>query len=322
MGNSDIRTFGWIDEIDNSDISGSSVAVDASNWLYKYMTTTARYTDENSYTNKNGDKLTNLIGVPRGMRKFFEYNIQPIFVFDGEPHKLKKEEIQSRKEKRQKANEKSKNTDNSIEKSKYDSRSQRLNNNIIETTKKMLDLLDIPYFVAPKSADAQISYMSNREEIDFALSDDYDCLIFGSQRTVRKFTTSNGEVEIMDFKKTLDKHNINHNQLILATILCGTDYNNGVPGIGPKTAIKKVKKYDNLESLQKKIDYEISDFETIMDLYMNPEIKNDWPNVRISEPDIEGLRTYLDDQQIDLSEVENAISDIDEYSSQTGLNLF
>lgn len=322
MGNSDIRDFAHINEIEQSEISGWGVAVDASNWLYKYMTTTVRFTNESSYTDKNGRKLPNLISVPTGIRKFLENNIRPIFVFDGKPHKLKHDEIKRRKEKRSKAKEKADQADNSIEKSKYDSRSQHLNNDVISTTKKILDLMDIPYLTAPQAAESQGAYMTESDEIDALVSDDYDSVIFGSNKTVRQFTGGDKTVEIMNLKKTLNKNDISREQLVLATILCGTDYNDGVSGIGPKTSIDIVKSNDTISNVTNEVDSEIENINEIYDLYMNPNITEDWPDLKISNPDTEGIRNYLNDLDIDVSEIEKSLTIIDDSSSQTGISSF
>lgn len=322
MGNSDIRDLAYIEEADQSEVAGYRVAVDASNWLYRYMTTTARFTNSEAYTNNDGVKLTNLIGVPRGVRKFFQINVQPVFVFDGAPSDMKEEEIKERKEKRQSATKKAEETDDAVESSKYESRSQQLSNDVISTTKKVLDLLDVPYTTAPQAAESQAAYMSQSDEFEAIVSDDYDSLVFGATTTIRNFTTSKDQVELMKFKETLEKHGFEHKHLILATILCGTDYNDGVNGVGPKTAIKKVKENPSLDELRDELGVDIERGERIFELYSKPKVKQEWPESKVSNPDTSAVRDYLESQGIDVSEVQKALDDIDESSSQTGLNAF
>lgn len=322
MGNADIREIAYIEESSIEDISGHQVAVDASNWLYRYMTTTARFTRTDAYTNGNGVELSNLIGVPRGVRKFFQNNVQPVFVFDGKPNSMKEEEIERRKEKRSKAAEKASEADDAVEESLYESRSQQLSDDVIETTKKLLDLLDIPYVTAPQAAEAQAAYMVKSDGIDAAVSDDYDTLIFGSEETVRQFTTSSDEIEMMYHSKTLDKHDFTYDQLILTVILCGSDYNDGVSGVGPKTAVDLVKEFDTIDGLRDELDAELERAEDIFDLYKNPPVVDNWPSPRASDPNINEVRAYLNSQDIDVSEVDKALTDIKESGPQTGLGSF
>lgn len=323
MGNSDIRDMAHIEEIERTNISGYDVAIDTSNWLYKYMTTTTRFTRKDAYTNGNGVKLPNLIGVPSGVRKLVKNNVRPVFVFDGKPHSLKREEINRRKKKRREALEKAKESkDNSVEESKYESRSQKLNDDIIETTKKLLDILNMPYVTAPQAAESQGAHMTKSDKFDAMISDDYDSLVFGSKCTIRKFTKSSDTVERMSLEKSLDKYNISRKQLVLATILCGTDYNSGVSGIGPKTSMDIVDENDTIEDVLDYIDDDVDDINEIFDLYMNPVVNDDYPDPKISNPDTEEAREYLKQQDISISEVDKSLKEIDENSSQTGISSF
>lgn len=323
MGNSDIRDMARIDEVGRSEISGYDVAIDTSNWLYKYMTTTTRFTRKDAYTNGNGVKLPNLIGVPSGVRKLVKNNVRPVFVFDGKPHSLKREEIDRRKKKRRKASKKADEAkDNSVEESKYESRSQKLNDDIIETTKKLLDILDMPYVTAPQAAEAQGAHMTKSEKFDAMVSDDYDSLVFGSECTIRKFTKSSDTVEKMSLENSLSKYDISRKQLVLATILCGTDYNSGVSGIGPKTAIKIVNDNNTIQDVVDHIDSDINNIDEIFDLYINPAVDDNYPDPKVSDPDIDEAKEYLKQQEISISEVDKSLKEIDENSSQTGISSF
>ncbi len=322
MGNSDIRQIGSIEKTPQEEISGQFVAVDASNWLYKYMTTVTRFTDTNSYTNKDRHELPNLIGVPQGIKKFVKYNVNPVFVFDGKPNLLKTDEINRRRKVREKAATKAKNSDNKIDKSKYESRSQSLNNHIIETTKELLDRFSIPYITAPQAAEAQTAYMAQSSQFYAALTEDYDSLIFGAPITIRQYTTSDKTIEKMNLENTLHNNNISYEQLIYATILCGTDYNDGVSGVGPKTSIKIVKEHDSISKLRTHLDEPLENAEEIFELYKNPPVIDEWPKPTRLNPNIDSVKSYLEEQDIKLSEVEYTLNKIDENSSQTGLNSY
>ena len=68
-----------INEIHMEDLSGCSLAVDASIYLYQY--------EMDNKLIESMDKLVNIMNT---------YNIHPIFVFDGKPPKLKKKELKRR----------------------------------------------------------------------------------------------------------------------------------------------------------------------------------------------------------------------------------
>lgn len=119
-------------------------------------------------------------------------------------------------------------------------------------------LLSVPYTTAPQAAESQAAYMSNTDAFDAVVTGDYDSLIFGASRTIRKFTTSANTIEIMSLDETLESNNITYEQLVLATILCGSDYNDGVSGVGPKTSISLVQEKPTIDELRSELDFWIN----------------------------------------------------------------
>ena len=83
MGNAALRDLAAIEDVPFEDLTGSVVAVDAHNWLYRYLTTTVKFTADGVYTTSDGTEVANLVGVVQGLPKFFEHDITPVFVFDG-----------------------------------------------------------------------------------------------------------------------------------------------------------------------------------------------------------------------------------------------
>ena len=97
MGNADLRSLAAIEDVGFDTLGGSVVAVDAHNWLYRYLTTTVKFTSADAYTTAEGDEVANLIGVVQGLPKFFEHDIVPVFVFDGGVTELKDDEVADRR---------------------------------------------------------------------------------------------------------------------------------------------------------------------------------------------------------------------------------
>ena len=82
-------------------------------------------------------------------------------------------------------------------------------------------------------------------------------------------------------------------QLIDIAILVGTDYNDRVPRIGPKTALKLVKQHGNLEKIIAEKGFEITfPYEEIRQIFLNPPtidlVEPTW-----SEPNAEAIRKIL-----------------------------
>jgi len=104
MGNADLRDVAAIDDVPFDSLAGSVVAVDAHNWLYRYLTTTVKFTADSVYTTASGEEVANLVGVVQGLPKFFEHDVTPVFVFDGGVTDLKSDEVERRREQREKGN--------------------------------------------------------------------------------------------------------------------------------------------------------------------------------------------------------------------------
>ena len=226
MGNADLRDLAVIEEVSFAELSGV-VAVDAHNWLYRYLTTTVKFTDSRAYTTAAGEEVANLIGVVQGLPKFFEHDLTPVFVFDGAVTDLKSDEVERRRAQRERYEEdleEARETGDEVAIARLDSRTQRLTDTIVETTRGLLDRLDVPVVDAPAEGEAQAAHMARHGGADYAGSEDYDTLLFGAPLTLRQLTSS-GDPELMDFEATLADLKLTWEQLVDVAMLCGTDFN-------------------------------------------------------------------------------------------------
>jgi len=320
MGNSDIRDMVTIEEINYSDIAGVDIAVDASNWMYKYMTTTVEYTNIGEYKTDDGVEVPELLGCFKGIKKFKENDLNAVFVFDGLASDLKQDELDRRREVKEEAQSKADQAQDEIEQAKYDSRTQRLTSDKVERIKKLVQLCGYDTVHAPSAAEAQAALMA-QEDSSYVLSNDYDTIIFGSPNTLRNFTSSNRPLERVNFNRTLEDTNLTHEELVWAVLLCGTDYNEGVYGVGPATAQRIVTEYDSFEQLLTDKEYEIEHWEQIIDLYKNPSVDM---SISYSYPsenaDISQLKSFLiDDWDLPEDSLEPTLEFLREQEQDTTL---
>ena len=114
-------------------------------------------------------------------------------------------------------------------------------------------------------------------------------MLFGSTYVVRNLTFSgrrklpgknvyvNVEPEIMSFGDTLKSLGLNQQQLIWLGILLGTDFNMGIKGVGPKTALKIASSSKSIEEVEKQVEAKFKmGFETnikeVENLFLHPEV--------------------------------------------------
>jgi flap endonuclease-1 len=324
MGNASLRDIAVISEVTFDDLDGSVVAIDAHNWLYKYLTTTVKFTDSDAYTTPSGEEVANLIGIVQGLPKLLEAGLTPVFVFDGTPTDLKADEIEARREERERAEERlaeARERGDEIAASRLDSRTQRLTPAIHETTRELLARLDVPYVEAPAEGEAQAAHMARHDpDVDYAGSDDYDTLLFGAPRTLRQLTSS-GDPECMDLAATLERNDVTWEQLVDAGILAGTDFNEGVSGIGPKTAIDAVRDHGDLFAVLDARDASIPHAERIRDLFLHPNVTEEYAIDTDPDPDMDSAREYvIEEWNVAETEVERGLARIEDALVQTGLD--
>lgn len=324
MGNAAFRDLAVIEPISFEDISGSVIAVDAHNWLYRYLTTTVKWTRDSVYTTADGTEVPNLVGLIQGLPKFFEHDLTPVFVFDGEVTDMKTAEIEKRREQKEAAAERAaeaREAGDEILAARMEARTQRLTSVIHETTRELLELLDVPVVEAPFEGEAQIAHMARVDpDVDYAGTEDYDALVFGSPRTLRQLT-SKGNPELMDLEATLERHDITRGQLVDVAILIGTDFNEGVSGYGPKTAVKTIKEHGDLWSVIEAESLDIPNAERIREFFFDPGVTDDYTFDTDISPDVAAARTFVTDTwEIPADEVARGFERIEESVTQTGLD--
>ena len=323
MGNADLRDLAAIESIAFDDLAGSVVAVDAHNWLYRYLTTTVKWTNDAIYTTDDGTEVANLVGIVQGLPKFFEHEVTPVMVFDGAVTDLKDDEVQRRREQREQYEddlEAAREEGDAVKVARLESRTQRLTDVILETTRELLALLDVPVIDAPAEGEAQAAHMARTGDVEYVGTEDYDALLFGAPLTLRQLT-SKGDPELMDFQATLEAHDLSWEQLVDVALLCGTDFNEGVRGYGPKTAVKAIREHGDLWGVSEAEDIYVENADRIRELFLDPAVTDDYSVETSLDPDLEAARTFVTEKwEVDPEEVERGFERIESSVVQTGLD--
>jgi len=323
MGNADLRELAALEEASFEDVAGSVVAVDAHNWLYRYLTTTVKWTSEEVYTTADGTEVANLVGVVQGLPKFFEHDLTPVFVFDGGVTELKEAELEARRAQRERYEsrlEDARERGDEVAVARLESRTQRLTDTIVETTRELLGLLDVPVVNAPAEGEAQAAHMARQGRVDYAGTEDYDALLFGAPLTLRQLTSA-GKPELMSLEATLAAHDLTWEQLVDAAILCGTDFNDGVPGVGPKTAVSLLHEHGDLLAVCEAEGYQVEHADRIRQLFLDPAVDSDVSVDTDIDPDLDAARAFVTGEwEVAESEVERGFERVESALVQTGLD--
>ncbi|HEX59917.1 MAG TPA: flap endonuclease-1 [Methanomicrobia archaeon] len=299
-------------------LAGKLVAIDAYNTLYQFLSI-IRQPDGTPLMDSKGRITSHLSGLIYRTSNLMEAGIKPVFVFDGEPHRLKERTLKERAAHREEARrlwEELKEVAPE-EAFKYAQASARVDEAIINDAKTLLGYMGVPCVQAPSEGEAQAAYMVQRGDADYVASQDYDSLLFGAPRLVRNLSISRKrklpsgrrvEVnpELIELSQ-LERLGITREQLVDIAILIGTDFNEGIKGIGAKKALKLIKEHGSLEAALSAIGKEIEDYNEVRRIFLEPDVTDDY-ELEWAEPDEDAIKRFLCDEH-DFSEerVEKAI---------------
>jgi len=290
--------------IDVGDIPGVA-AIDANNALYQFLSI-IRQADGTPLQDAKGRVTSHLSGLLFRTAHFLENGILPLYIFDGSPPEFKARTIASRRKIRKAGEEEwSEALERGDTKGAYRAamQSTRVDSAILGSGKQLLDALGVPWMVAPSEGEAQSAYFVNSGVATYSVSQDYDSLLFGASVLVRNLTVSGkrriGGRQVMVsperiyLSEFLDTHGITREQLIRIGILIGTDFNEGIHGIGPKKAQKIVCENRFTEVMAEKAPD--TDPEPIMEFFLSPPVTEKY-EPEWSSPDPDSVRGILCDE--------------------------
>lgn len=323
-------------EIAIDDLSGKIILVDASLFMYQFLTT-VRQRDGTPLMDSHGNITSHLVGIFARTTKLMEKGLKLAYVFDGKSPKLKETEVERRSSLKEEAQAKYKVAlkKKDIESmKKYAGRTARLTPEMVKECKQLIEALGLPVVQSPSEAEAQAAHMVAKGKAYALATQDADALIFGATRVVRNLSILGkrkkvGQLkyetvkpELIELAPTLNSLGIDQDQLICLAMLVGTDFNvGGIHGIGPKKAIALVKEHGK-------------DFDTLFEsVHWDEHFEHPWTEVfytikkipttddyqlKWTSPDVDKIQKILvDKHDFSLERVLSAIKKISKKSKDT-----
>ncbi len=294
------------------DLRGKRLAVDANGELYQFLAL-IRLRDGSPLRDSHGRITSHLSGLfYRTTRLMTDYALELVFVFDGKPPALKFAEIARRRSIKERYDAEHAEAIETGDLAKAYSKAtmtSRLTRDMADEARELLRLMGLPVVQAPAEGEAQASHMAANSSIWAAASKDYDCLLFGAPRLLRFLTISGKEFlpskgafrpitpELIDTATLLDHYRITRAQLIDLAILVGTDFNDGVKGIGPKKALKLVSEFGSIDLMPLEIREPLGPgVQEIREVFLRPDVTDEY-EVQFREPDLDGIVRFLCDER-------------------------
>lgn len=320
--------------IEFKDLTGKRIAFDAYNVLYQFLSA-IRQRDGTPLKDSHGRITSHLTGLFYRTINLLEYRISPIFVFDGKSLELKRETQEARALIKLRAEEKYKKAiaKKDLEQArKYAQQTSRLTPEMVKEAKDLLRAMGIPTVQALADGEAQAAYLVQKKLAYTVASQDYDALLFGAPFLVRNLTVSERrkvpgkaaydrvKPELVVLADVLNHLKIDLKQLVHVAMLIGTDFNPGVKGIGPKTALKLVQGNKMSEYKSK-----IARFRQVEELFLKPAITTGF-TVEWKKPNQKKIKRILcDEHDFSVERIDTALRRLDkkmEARKQSDLERF
>ncbi|WP_370574014.1 flap endonuclease-1 [Methanomethylovorans sp.] len=291
------------------ELAGKVIAIDAYNTIYQFLSA-IRQKDGSLLTDASGNPTSHLTGLFSRTSKLRDANIKPLFIFDGKPPQMKMETLEKRKECKENAArnyEAAREEGNLEDMKKFAQGTSRITPQILEESKKLLELMGIPCVQAESEAEAQAAFMTSCGDADIVGSQDYDAFLFGAENVVRNLgSTGKRKVpgkaayisktpEHISLADSLEHLEITREQLIDIAICIGTDFNEGIYRVGAKTALKLILKHKDISTMLREENKDIRacvPVEEIRDFFMDPPVTTGY-TPKWKKPRSEALFEFL-----------------------------
>ena len=123
-------------------------------------------------------------------------------------------------------------------------------------------------------------------------------MLFGAPITIRNLAAprKNAKPELIELKALEETQGIIREELIDIAILVGTDFNEGIRGVGVKRALKLIKKHHSIENILSKAAIDtsagIENYELVRELFLHPDVTESY-ELKWGRPDAAKIKEFL-----------------------------
>ncbi|KAM5477782.1 DNA repair protein rad2 [Microsporum canis] len=193
---------------------------------------------------------------------------------------------------------------------------------MVTECQQLLRLFGLPYITAPMEAEAQCAELISLGLVDGIVTDDSDTFLFGGTRIYKNMFNQSKYVECYLSSDLEKEYTLDRKKLISFSHLLGSDYTEGIPGIGPVTALEILTEFSSLEefrdwwsqvqlgnkipddthaAFRKKFKKNLTKLflppgfpdKAVEKAYLEPEVDSDPSEFKWGVPDLDAVRQFL-----------------------------
>lgn len=139
-----------------------------------------------------------------------------------------------------------------LQKAKRDS--DEVTETMIRDVQELLRRFGIPYITAPMEAEAQCAELLKLNLVDGIITDDSDCFLFGGDKVYKNMFNQKQYVECYIMNDINSRMGLSQEKLIDLALLLGSDYTEGIKGIGPVMAMEILAEFGSLKKFKQWFD--------------------------------------------------------------------
>ncbi|KAJ4839275.1 hypothetical protein Tsubulata_050010 [Turnera subulata] len=135
------------------------------------------------------------------------------------------------------------------EQSKLERNAESVSSEMFAECQELLQMFGLPYIIAPMEAEAQCAYLELANLVDGVVTDDSDVFLFGARNVYKNIFDDRKYVETYFMKDMEQELGLSREKLIRMALLLGSDYTEGISGIGIVNAIEVVNAFPEEDGL-------------------------------------------------------------------------
>ncbi|MCJ1448471.1 MAG: DNA repair protein rad2 [Stictis urceolatum] len=121
---------------------------------------------------------------------------------------------------------------------------------MIQECQQLLQLFGLPYITAPMEAEAQCAELVSLGLVDGIVTDDSDTFLFGGTRVYKNMFNQAKFVECYLSSDLEKEYSLTREKIIQIAHLLGSDYTEGLPSVGPVTALEILSEFQHLDAFK------------------------------------------------------------------------
>lgn len=124
---------------------------------------------------------------------------------------------------------------------------------MVQEVQDLLERFGIPFITAPMEAEAQCAELYRLGLVDGIITDDSDCFLFGGAKVYKNMFNEKNYVECYTYEDIERDLGLSREKMIELALLLGSDYTDGIKGIGVVNGMELLAEFDTKSESNDKI---------------------------------------------------------------------